>query len=118
MINEKDYQTFSWIQNNINHYRDTNHSYDRAAIHPFKASPMSAITGLYIISSTMHPIYGYQLHSEMEKFLREKCTDTNFLDKHRISVVICEECNNSNLTKIHENIYIYPGLYEKTNILI
>ncbi|RLF27655.1 MAG: hypothetical protein DRN05_05360 [Thermoplasmata archaeon] len=48
----------------------------------------------------------------------KKHTNTSILDKHRISVVICEECNNSNLTKIHENVYIYPGLYEKTNILI
>ena len=66
MIDEEDYETFTWIRDNIDDYRDENHSYDKAAVHPFMASPFSAVTGLYMVSSSMHPIYGYSLHTEME----------------------------------------------------
>lgn len=111
MIDEEDYETFTWIRDNIDDYRDENHSYDKAAVHPFMASPFSAVTRLYMVSSSMHPIYGYSLHTEMEKFLSEKCVDTSFLKKYKISVVY-GSCNNDNLTMIYPNVYLYPSLYE------
>lgn len=111
MIDEEDYETFTWIRDNIDDYRDGNHSYDKAAVHPFMASPFSAVTRLYMVSSSMHPIYGYSLHTEMEKFLSEKCVDTSFLKKYKISVVY-GSCNNDNLTMVYPNVYLYPSLYE------
>ena len=72
MIDEKDYETFTWIRDNIDDYRDVNHSFDKGAIDPFKASPFSSITGLYIVTSTMHPLYGYKYYTDMERFLEEK----------------------------------------------
>ena len=69
MINEEDYKAFNWIEANINDYRDENNTYDIAAVDPFKASPFSTITGLYIISSSMHPTYGFNLHNDMEHFI-------------------------------------------------
>jgi hypothetical protein len=111
MITEQDYETFSWIHEHIDDYRDANHSYNKAAVDPFKASPFSAVTGIYIISSSMNPIYDYELHTKMETFLREKCTNTSFLDTHHLSVIY-GEATNMNLTKIHEMVFLYPGLTE------
>ncbi len=71
MIDEKDYETFIWLKDNIENYRDENHSYERAAVHPFIASPFSAVTGLHIVSSSMHPIIEYNLKNKMENFLNE-----------------------------------------------
>jgi len=112
MIDEQDYETFTWIRDNIDNYRDKDYLYDKAAVDPFMASPFSAITGLYITSSSMHPIYGYSLHTEVENFLNNKCIDTSFLEEHGISIIY-GNCNNDNLTMIHPNVYLYPGLYEK-----
>lgn len=111
MIDEEDYETFSWIKDNIETYRDENHPYDKAAVDPFMASPFSAITGLNIVSSTMHPIWGYNIHTDMETFFSNKCFDTSFLKKYKISVVY-GSCNNDNLTLIYPNVYLYPNLYE------
>jgi hypothetical protein len=47
----------------------------------------------------------------METFLREKCTNTSFLDKYQLSVIY-GETYNQNLTKICEKVYLYPGLTE------
>jgi hypothetical protein len=113
MINETDYETFIWIEENIDNFRDENHSYDRGAVNPFFASPFSAVTRIYMVSSIMNPIYGYSLHTEMEKFLNEKCVDTSFMDQHQISVVYTTSCNNDNLTMIYPNVYLYPGLYDE-----
>jgi len=112
MIDEQDYETFTWIRDNIDNYRDKNHPYDRAAVDPFKASPFSTVTGLYIVSSSMHPIYGYSLHSEMENFLSNKCVDTSFMETHKISAVY-GSCSNDDLIMIYPSVYLYPGLYEK-----
>jgi hypothetical protein len=110
MINEDEYEAFSWIHDNIKSFRDENHSYDRCAVDPFKASPFVAISGLYIVSSTMSPLYGYSSHAEVEQFLNGKCTDTNFLYKYQISVIYSPSCNNKNFTIIYPNVYLYPGL--------
>ena len=111
MINEDEYQDFIWIRDNIDKYRDENHSYDRAAIDPFKASPFSAITGLYIVSSNMHPTYSLKSSEKFKDFIKNECIDTNFLERYDISIIY-GNCNNSNLTKIHNKVYLYPGLYE------
>jgi hypothetical protein len=111
MINEEEYDTFLWIHNNIDHYRNETYIYDKAAVDPFKASPFSALTGLYIVSSNMHPLHGYSLHEDMSNFLKNKCIDTDFMNKYEISIVYTTNCKNDNLTMIYPNVYIYPGLY-------
>ena len=110
MITDQDYESFTWINTHINDYRNANHTYDRVAVDPFIASPFTAITGVHTISSSMSPLYGYELHTEMDKFMREKCTNTSFLKKYNIGVVY-GACINNNLTMIHPNVYLYPGLY-------
>lgn len=112
MITEQDYETFTWIKDNIDDYRDANHPYQNAAVDPFKASPFSAVTGLYILSSSMNPVYRYDLVPQMEQFLAEKCRNTSFLDKYNLSVIY-GDADNQNLTKIHDKVYLYSGLTEK-----
>jgi len=112
MVDEEDYETFTWVRDNIDGYRDENHLYDKAAVDPFYASPFSAVTGLYIVSSSMHPIWGYSLHTETEIFLNNKCVDTSFMETHKISVIY-GSCSNDDLIMIYPGVYLYPGLYEK-----
>lgn len=112
MIDEEDYEAFTWIKENIDDYRDENHHYDKAAVDPYFAPSFSAVTRLYIVTSSMHPLVRYSLHTDMETFLTNKCVDTGFLDKHGIGVVY-GSCNNDNLTMIYPNVYLYPGLYEE-----
>ncbi|MCX6662348.1 MAG: hypothetical protein NTY91_07355, partial [Euryarchaeota archaeon] len=111
MITEQDYESFTWIHDHINEYQDTNHSYNKAAVDPYKASPFSAVTGLYIISSSMNPPYGFEFHTKMESFLQEKCRNTSFLDRYQLSVIY-GDADNTNLTKIHDHVYLYPGIKE------
>jgi hypothetical protein len=111
MISEHEYETFTWIHDHINDYRDANHSYSRAAVDPEKASPFTVVTGVYTISSSMSPLYGYELHTKMEQFLQEKCVNTSFLNTFKLSVIY-GDATNANLTKIHENVYLYPALPE------
>jgi hypothetical protein len=109
MISEDDYATFTWMNDHLDKYRNKTHLYDRAAVNPFYASPFSAMTGLYIVSSSMNPIYGYELRTQVESFLNDKCVDTAFLDEHKIGVIY-GDCNNNNLTMIYPDVYLYPGL--------
>lgn len=111
MITEQEYKTFTWIHEHIGEYRDANHSYNRAAVDPFKASPFTVVTEIYTISSSMSPLYGYELIGKMQTFLREKCIDTSFLDTYQLSVIY-GEAENTNLIKIHDQVYLYPGLKE------
>lgn len=108
MINEEEYETLIWLRDNIDGFRDEYHPYDRAAVNPFMASPFSAITGLHIVTSSMHPLISYNKHTEMERFLNQNCTNINFLEQNQISVIY-SPCNNANLTEIYENVYLYEG---------
>jgi len=50
MISEEEYETFVWIDNNIESYNNQTINYDTAAVDPFKASPFCAVSNLYIFS--------------------------------------------------------------------
>ena len=114
MINEDDYDAFTWIRGHIDSYRDANNTYTTAAVAPYQASPFSAITGLHILVSSMHPVlYYWNLHIEdMDAFLADHCRNTSFLNKFKISVVygICE---NNNLTMVHSKVYLYKNFPSK-----
>lgn len=112
LINEKDFETYTWIYENIENYENYSFADTRAAVNPFKASSFSAVSGLYIISSSVHPLYSQSFSGQMQEFLSNNCTDTNFLDRYHIGVIY-GNCDNSNLTKIYDKVYIYPGLFEK-----
>jgi len=56
-------------------------------------------------------LYGYELYEKMETFLLEKCANASFLDINHISILYGDVVN-TNLTKIHDQVYLYPGLTE------
>ena len=113
MITEEEYEEFIWIKEHLDEYQNETYLYERGAVHPFKASPFSAITSLYIVTSNMHPRIRTHLDTPMRTFLSNQCQDTSFMDRYKISVIYTPlGCNNTNLTQIHEHVYLYPGLYE------
>lgn len=109
LIDEQDYETFMWIHENLDGYRNETCLYERGVVDPFKASPFCAVTGLYIVSSTMHPIYGYMYHDEVEAFLSHCCNDTGFLETFNVSVIYNSCCDNDNLSEVHPHVFLYPG---------
>lgn len=109
MIDEKEYDTFSWIHDNIKSFEDKNQTSIRSAVDPFKASPFCAVSGLYVVSSSMSPLYGYGNAKKVTSFLSNCCIDEGFLKNFTISVVYTTSCcNNENLTEVYPNVYIYP----------
>jgi len=112
MVKEKDFENFEWLARNINRYRDANHSFDRAAILPSYAGVFSAVTGIYTISSSTWPRYGKDKSSDMYKFLLDGCKNISFLARYGLSVIY-DECNCSNLTKIHDKTFLFYGIPPK-----
>jgi hypothetical protein len=109
IIDENEFETYSWIKENIKDYYQNGFENNKGVVDPFKASPFSAITGLNIISLSMSPLYGYEYHDEVELFLNNECKNTKFLQKFGASVISSSNCNNNNLTMIYPNVYIYSG---------
>ncbi len=107
-ITDDQYQTFQWIKENIQEYDTNNFSINIAAIDPDVAASFSAITGINTISSSMHPIYGQNLIYDMKNFLGRQCDNNSFLEKNNVDVIY-GKCNNSNVVKIYENVYVYYG---------
>ena len=109
-LNEEDYENALWLRENLPAARDTNHTYARIAIDPYKAAPFSAVSGLYISFSSMNPLIRYHQQEKMTDFLNSNCTDTTFLQRYKISVIYTTHCDNTNLTKLNDNIYLYTNL--------
>ena len=107
MISESDYDTFLWIRENIDDYQHDNQSYTKAAVNPYKASPFSAITGLNIYTSSMHPLIRPNRRIEMYQYLMNNCNNTSFLEKYGLDVIY-GGCENNNLTEIYPQVYLYP----------
>jgi len=107
MIDEEEYEAFVWIDENIQDYIDMNSSYTKGAVHPYKASPFAAVTGMYIVSSSMHPKLYETLWLDMYNFVEKNCSNTAFLDNHKISVVYGNCNNNDNLTMVYPGVYVY-----------
>ena len=57
----------------------------------------------------MAKLSGKNIERQMKMFLGKKGKDTDFLEKHDIGVIY-GDCENSNLTKVHKNVYLYYGL--------
>jgi hypothetical protein len=56
-------------------------------------------------------VYHYDFVSTMETFLKEKYRNTSFLDTYQLSVIY-GDADNTNLTEIYDNVYLYPGVQE------
>ena len=113
-IGERDYENFIWIRENIGKYRDENHSFDRAAIFPFKAGVFSAVTGIYTLASSGWPRYGGNLIDKVSTFMENGCVDNDFLEKYEISIIY-GMCKNPYAKKIHDKTYLFYGVPPSAN---
>ncbi len=99
MIDKQDYEAFVWIKDNVTD------DYEKAILDPWKATAFVAITGKKVFSR----IHAYPMPSDNEAytFLGNGCNDTTFLTKNGISIVYSQSpCDNPDLTKVRENIYL------------
>ncbi len=99
MIDEQDYEAFKWIEQNVSA------DYKKAILEPWKATAFTAIT----MKSVYTRIHSYPKPEDTKasEFLQSGCTDTNFLIENGISIVYSRwECNNPDLVKVSENIYL------------
>lgn len=100
MIDETDYQTFTWIRNNVDA------SYDRAVLDPWKGAAFVAITGKHVYAYTTVRLWG--TGREAYSFLDGSCTDSDFLRTKHISLVYTRgECLNPDLVEIHKYVYVF-----------
>jgi len=99
MIDEEDYQAFVWIRENLGK------EYDRVILDPWEATAFTAVTGKKVYSR----IHAFPKPSDLaaRKFLKEGCSDTEFLKKEGISFIYTkQECRNPDLTEVRENVYV------------
>lgn len=99
MINDREYEDFSWIRDNVSQ------DYSKAILDPWKATPFYAITEKRIFSR----IHAYPKPSDEEarKFLSDNCTDTTFLRENGISIVYTPlNCDNPDLVEVKPRIYL------------
>ena len=99
MIDKRDYAAFVWISENVDE------RYDKAILDPWKGTAFTAITGRKVYTRISKA--PQQSDRQAYKFLRERCTDTTFLKKRDISIVYTRGgCNNPDLVKVRENVYL------------
>jgi hypothetical protein len=99
MIDDKDYQTFVWIRDNVSE------AHDRAVLDPWKATAFTAITGKHIYTR----IHEAPKPSDdaVAEFLEDGCKDTSFLQKKGVSIVYTREpCQNPDLVQVREWVYL------------
>ena len=99
MIDDRDYQAFVWIKDNIDD------SYDKAVLDPWKATAFTAITGKKVYSR----IHSYPKPSDDRAydFLRRESIDTAFLEENGISIVYTRwPCSNPSLTEVRQRVYL------------
>ncbi len=99
IIDSDDYNTFVWINGNIDE------SYQKAVLDPWKATPFTAITGRYVYARIhMGPDAITQRASE---FLSNGCKDTSFLRQNGISLIYTrQEVDNPDLVPVHQWVYL------------
>jgi hypothetical protein len=98
-IDDKDYQAFIWIRDNLGD------KYDKAILDPWKATAFSAITQ----KSVYTRIHGSVKDSDVKAydFLTSGCGDNSLLLEHGISIVYSQwDCDNTDLIKVAEGVYI------------
>ncbi|MFC1906237.1 hypothetical protein ACFLV9_00105 [Chloroflexota bacterium] len=104
MIDKTDYETFIWINNNIDA------GYQKAILDPWKATAFTAITKKYVyarIHTSPQPI-----DIQTNDFIAGGCGDTSFLLENGVSVVYTRIKDiefiptNPDLLKIRDNVYL------------
>jgi hypothetical protein len=99
MINSEDYEAFVWIKEN------TDSSYDKAILDPWKGSAFTAITGKKVYTWIGDAPKSSDL--EAYDFLDGGSKDTAFLKKNGISIVYTQSgSQNPDLVEVRKNVYI------------
>jgi len=99
MIDDKDYQAFIWIRDNVSNY------YEKAILDPWKGTAFTAVTGKNIYTWIGEKPGKDDI--EANNFLEEGCKDTAFLKENDISIVYTRlDCENPDLIEVEENIYL------------
>jgi hypothetical protein len=99
MIDRQDYEAFVWIKENVDD------EYKKAILDPWKATAFTAITQKNIYTR----IHAYPKDKDREAyaFLREGCTDTDFLRENGISIVYTRQgFRNPDLVEVRKNVYL------------
>ena len=103
MINDRDYEAFVWIKENIGE------EYNKAILDPWKATPFVATTGKKVYAR----IQGYpgDVARRASAFLEQGCEDTGFLRENGISIVYSSiDCENPDLIELRPHIYVLRNL--------
>jgi len=105
LIDDEDYESFLWIKENIPKNATV-------LLDPWKARAFPAIAERKVYA--VMPFGPNE--KEMERveraraFLKNECTNTSFLVDNNISVVYTKDgCQNEELIKVRENIYVLKG---------
>jgi hypothetical protein len=103
MMDEGDYNAFTWIKDNISD------AHDMVVLDPWKATAFTAIT----YKNVYERIFPAQepMDDMVYNFLHSKCRDTHFLEYEDINIIYNpDDCNNTDLINIRENVYLFnPG---------
>jgi len=99
MIDDKDYQAFVWIRDNVSN------GYKKAILDPWKGTAFTAVTG-----KNIYAWIGERSEKDdivASRFLEEGCKDTAFLKENDISIVYTRlDCENPDLVEVQEDIYL------------
>ncbi len=99
MIDERDYEAFVWIAENVDD------SYQRAVLEPWKATAFTAITGKFVYTR----IHEFPLADDQKAldFLDNRSADTSFLVENGISVVYSrQQVDNPDLIEVARFVYL------------
>lgn len=107
MIDDKDYQAFVWIRDNM----DSN--YRVALVDPWKATAFTAITGKNVLSRII--MQKEPVDERIYQFLGDGCQNTGSLIDDRISMIYNRlSCNNTDLVEVRNNVYLLnPKISQK-----
>jgi hypothetical protein len=101
MIDEQDYEIFTWIDENVGE------EYDKAVLDPWRASAFTALTGRKVYARTVAATT--ESGMKAREFIQGGCRDTDFLREHGISIIYTRiECDNPDLVKLRDHVYLLP----------
>jgi hypothetical protein len=105
MIDSEDYQAFVWIKEN------TDSSYDKAILDPWKGTAFTAVTGKKVYTRIGEAPKSSDL--EAYDFLRGGSRDTDFLRENGISIVYTPwGSQNPDLVEVRNNVYLLKEVEE------
>jgi hypothetical protein len=99
MIDNKDYEAFVWIRDNVDS------GYKKAILDPWKGTAFTAITGKYIYARLSEKADKSDIAAS--DFLDRGSENTTFLKKNGITIVYTTgSTKNTNLVEVRDNVYL------------